>query len=260
MAGGIGIITRLTSRNLIIEFKPVLHPDFRAAAYSLYTATLNHVTVVNLNGNIAGTFKLAINGKRTAAITASASLASAAIQTIVDAVSPAPNTYVVSGAAGGPYTITNALTALNQFTIIEIVQDLTATGVTQAITSQGSDWIDVSGPLSSFSYNGTSENVDVTGISEKKRRHSTTVSDATFDLSIYENVSTFRQAFYEGVEGYMRVFEDGKTVGKRYFAWEVMLTAVKPSFKAFDKVEISVTGRRQGEELARVGSYWDGVI
>lgn len=258
MSGSIGVVTRLTSRNLKIEFKPVLHPDFRSGAYASYETPMNHVTVISTNGATSGTFKLSVNGHRTGAITVSASLPTVAgLQTILDAVTPA-GSLVVSGTPGSVYTLTAALTYLNQFQIIEIVEDATVggTGVTQAITTQGSDFIDISSPLNSFSYSDSQESVDVTGISEQHRRHASTVDDATWEMSIYEALQSYRMALSPGIEGFIRVFEDGKLTGHRYFVWEVMLTDIKPSFKAFDKVELAVSGRRQGASIVRVGSYY----
>ena len=124
------------------------------------------------------------------------------------------------------------------------------------ITSQGSRWYTISAEASDFSFSGTQETTDVTGMSEKSRRHASTVSDATFSLSIYEAKQEYRHAFAEGVEGYLRVFDDGKLVGNRYFAWQVLLTDVEESYPMHEKIEISIDGRRQGDPIARVGSVW----
>ena len=258
----VGEVTRLTSANLHIEFQPALFPHMPVSspgAYAGYDTEQNHVTVLSLNGATTGTFKLAVNGHRTAAITASGSLAASDIQTALEAL---PNVgasdLVVTGDPGGDFTITAGGALENEFLIIEIVDDTTTPGVTQTITSQGSKWYRLDAEASSFSYTDTQETTDTTGISEKARRHSSTVADATFELNLYEANQDYRGILTKGVEGYLRVFEDGKVVGKRYFAWEVLLTEVSSDFQAFEKIEVNVSGRRQGVDIARVGSRWAG--
>lgn len=253
----IGDVTRLTSANLHIEFQPALYPRMRSAAYAAYDTEMNHVTVLSLNGAASGTFKLAINGKKTAAITASGSLASSAVQTAIEAVVGAGN-MTVTGSAGGPFTLTAAATLLNEFLVIEIVD---CTGacidvVSQAITSQGSKWYRLDAEARNFSFSGSQEATDVTGISESSRREQSTVSDATFDMGLYECKQSYRAILLEGVEGYLRVFPDGKLAGNPYFAWEVLLKDANESFEAFEKIEIDVSGRRQGAPIARIGSIW----
>lgn len=253
----IGEVTRLTSANLHIEFQPARYPRIEAGAYADYDTVQNHVVVLNLNGNTAGTFKLVVNGHKTAAITAGASLASTAVQSALeDLPNVATGDLAVTGSAGGPFTITAAQALLNEFLVIEVADDATASGVLLSVTSQGSKWYVLSAEVSSFSFADTQETVDVTGISETDRRHATTVRDATFDLTLYEALQDYRAILQSGVEGYLRVFEDGKATGKRYFAWEVLFTDSSSDFKAFEKIEISVSGRRQGAPIARVGSYW----
>lgn len=253
----IGDITRITSVNLVIEFQPALYPHMRATSYAAYDTPQNHVTVLSLNGATTGTFKLRVNGHLTAAITASGTLAAEAVQTALEALpNVGADNLLVTGSAGGDFTITAADDLLNEFLVIEIVDDTTAPGVTQKITSQGSKWYRLDSEASSFSYTATQETTDVTGISDKARRHSSTVTDATFEISLYEALQNYRAILTEGVEGYVRVFEDGKADGKRYFAWQVLLTEVGSNFQAQEKIEISASGRRQGEAIARVGSIW----
>lgn len=254
----IGEVTRITTKNMVIEFMPALFPGHRAPAYAAYDVPADHVTVLSLGGATSGTFKLAVNGRPTAAITCSASLASSVIQTALTDLMGV-GTFTVTGDAGGPYTITAAGSLADTFIVIEIVAVTgLATAVTQAITTQGSGWIELQAEASSFSYSGTIESVDVTGLGESERTHVSTVSDATFEVSLYEALQSYRHALREGVEGYIRVFEDGKEAGKRYFAWQVLVLDANSDFPMHEKVEIQMSGRRQGRDIARVGSYWPG--
>lgn len=259
----VGQVTRLTSANIYIEWQPALYPRHRTGngVYPAYDVVSNHVTVLSLGGATAGTFRLAVNGYVTATITASGSLASTVIQAALEAL---PNVgsggLVVSGSAGGPFTITAASALLNEFLVIEIKDDQTAgKTISQVITTQGSKWYRLDGETAEFSYSATQEATDVSALSDTARRESSTVSDATFDMTIYEAKRDYRAFIMEGVEGYLRVFEDGKSLGNRYFAWEVLIKESSSDFQQFEKIEISVSGRRQGPPIARVGSRWSGV-
>jgi hypothetical protein len=254
----IGDVTRLTTANLVIEFKPAKHPDFRATNYASYEDDATHVCVLALNGASAGTFKLAVNGRQTADITASGTLASSVVQTALEALdNVAAGDLTVTGSAGGAFTITAAQALLTEFLIIEVV-DIATTGGTPTITvtTQGSQWYQVDAEASSFGTSGTQETTDVTGMSEKQRRHASTVQDATFELAIYESRQDYRHACVEGVEGYLRWFDDGKASGRPYEAWEILLTDASVSREAFEKIEIELSGRRQGAPIARPGSIW----
>lgn len=256
----IGEVTRITSANMVVEFQPALHPLYRAGSYAGYDEEQNHVVVLALNGAASGTFRLVVNGYRTAPITASATLAATAVQSALEAL---PNVgtgdLTVTGSAGGAFTITAAAALENEFLIIDVVDKTgAASAVSISVTSQGSKWYRLDAEMSGLSYSSTIDTVDVTGMSEKARRHSSTVSDATFDLTLYEALREYRFMLVAGVEGYLRVFEDGKEINKRYFAWQTMFSDDATDFKAFDKVEISISGRRQGVDIAPVGSRWAG--
>lgn len=256
----IGEVTRITSKELVIEFQPAAYPRHEALQYAGYGEELNHETELYLNGSTTGSFRLAVNGHRTAAINAAA-ITSQTIQTALDALPYGANALTVAAAtAGGDHKISATADGVleNEFLVIEIVEDTTDKGVTQIIQKQGSKFYQLQAEVSSFSYSATQESVDVTGISETSRRHTTTVGDATFEITLYEALKDYRAILYPGVEGYLRVFEAGKQLGRRYFAWEVLLTEGGSSFEQFEKVEIDISGRRQGAEIARIGSIWSG--
>lgn len=254
----IGEVTRITSAQLVIEFQPALYPRMEAENYAGYGEEANHETELYFNGATEGTFKLAVNGHRTADITITGTGDETAVQTALDALPYGEDALTASAGTGGDVNIKATADGVleNEFLVIEIVDDETAPGVTQNIITQGSRFYALEAEVSSFSYSETQESVDVTGISETARRHSQTVSDATFEITLYEALKDYRAILYPGVEGYVRVFENGKEVGKRYFAWEIMLNEGGSNFEQFEKVEIDISGRRQGAPLARVGSIW----
>jgi len=258
----IGEVTRITSKNLVIEFQPAAYPRHEAKKYAAYGEELNHETEIYLNGATSGTFCLAVNGHKTSAIDISGFSSNGVqeVQAALDALPYGANALTVTAGTDGDFNITATPAGVleNEFLVIEILDDTTSPGVTQIIQQQGSKFYQLQAEVQSFSYSETQESVDTTGISETSRRHTSTVGDATFEITLYEALKDYRAILYPGVEGYLRVFEDGKQIGKRYFAWEVLLNEGGSSFEQFEKVEIDVSGRRQGAPIARVGSIWSG--
>lgn len=258
----VGDVTRLTSANLVVQFKPALYPNInaRSTLFASYDTAMNHIVVLNLNGATAGTFRLKVDGYETANITAGVALAAATVQSALEGLpNVATGDLAVTGSAGGPFTITAAQALLNKFLIIEIELDtMTGGDPYLTITQQGSDWYTISAEASSFSYTSTQETTDVTAIAEKERRHEPTVSDATFEISLYETLADYRSILKEGIQGYLRIYEDGVYDDAPYFAWEILLTDAEVSMEMFEKIEISLSGRRQGAPIARVGSRWNG--
>ena len=78
----VGSVSRITSANMVIEFKPALYPRMRATNYATYATDMNHVTVLSLNGATTGSFTLTVNGKKSATLSPSGTLAIAAINTV----------------------------------------------------------------------------------------------------------------------------------------------------------------------------------
>lgn len=267
MAGQIGQVTKITSRDLVVEFQPVLDPNVNVAspatAYAAYGEDMNHVTVLDLNGSTTGSVVLVVNGHRTDPIDVADLEGVGGAAVLELALEALPNVgtggLVVTGDDEGPFTITAAAALENSWVVIEIVDDTSDNGLTQLVTTQGSTFYRLEADISSFSYTSTIETTDVTGIADRERRHASTVSDATWEATFYEALREYRNILSEGVEGYLRVFENGKVIGRRYFAWEVMLTEASSGMEAFEKIEIDVSGRRQGAPIARVGSIWNGV-
>lgn len=252
------IPTRLTSKDLVIEFQPYKHPRafYRADTdFPTYGVSQSHVQNLTVPAAItAGSYRIRVNGYLSAPILYSSN--AAAVELIVEAITGVgAGNLTVSGSL--PNLVLTATLALqNQFLFIEVVDgDLTGGTVTTEVATQGSAVYTLSADMSMFSYSSTTETTDATAIAERARTHILTVSDATFDFGLYEALQDWRHIIIDGMQGWLWVYENGKGVGKRYFSWCVALTDASSSFEQFEKIEIECSGRRQGEDIVLPGSY-----
>jgi hypothetical protein len=217
-----------------------------------------------------GTFKLWVNGETTAAITMTGTAATdiASINSALDAL---PNLSAGDIVASGTVITDITLTATgygNGFLLIEVVENLLTqtvpnsneTLITQ-VTTQGSDWLRVSGDASSFNWNATSETVDVTAISEYERTEIPVAEAVEFDLSLYKlqaGESILPIAMRNGEWGVLRLFPEGKIVAKEFYAMRALISEFSEDYPDHETVEQEVSGMRQGEWVNRPGSIWRG--
>lgn len=251
-------IRRKTSKDVAITFQPVIHPRSvytAACVYPVLGTAQDHIVNVTVPASItAGSYYVRVNGYRSAAILFSSN--AAAVETLVEA---------ITGVGAGNLTVSGTLPDLvftatgdlqDKFLHIEIEGgELTGGTVTLEVAQAGSEVILISSETSSFSYVTTSDTVDMTAINEEARIEMTTVSDGTFSLSVYEALQEWRHMIIDGMEGYLTVYETGIGTGKRYFVWDALFTETSVSLEQFEKIEIEISGRRNGLDIIPVGSY-----
>jgi len=251
-------VQRITSKDLVINFQPAGYPFLDSTgACPEYGAEQNCVVTIVQTGVTANTWKLRVNGHQTAAL--AGDIDSADLQTALEAL---PNVeagdLLVTGIAteaAGTHTITAAANLLNDFILYEVQEeDVEGEAVVSYVTF-GSKQYDLTAEMSSFSYSGSMETVDATGINEESRTHLPTVTDMTWDAMLYEALQSWRHLLVEGVPGWVTVYEAGVGSGKRYFAFQALLTEASEDMNQFEKIEISLSGRRQGDYIIRPGSY-----
>lgn len=229
---------------------------YPAATTPSYEEDQNHISLLTFAGSVTGgTFRLRVNGYRTAPIDHDATASE--IQTALEAL-PSIGVGNIIVHSDPPFVIEAAGDLVNQFLLISLETSLVGTGsLTHTYRAIGSSQITLSNDVSSFSYSDTQETTDTTAIADKARSHSQTVSDLTWDAMIYEALQDWSSILFRGVEGWITVYENGKGSGKRYFAMPVMFLTVGSDFSAQEKIEISLSGRRQGDYLFPPGSYQD---
>ena len=223
--------------------------------YPVLGTAQDHIVNLTIPASVsAGSYYIRVNGYRSAAILYTSNAAAAEL--IVEA---------ITGVGAGNLTVSGTLPNLiltatgdlqDKFLHIEVEQGTLVGGTaTIEVTQAGSEIILISSETSSFSYVTTSDTVDMTAINEEARIEMTTVSDGTFSLSVYEALQEWRHMVVDGMEGYMTVYETGIGTGKRYFVWDALFTETSVSLEQFEKIEIEISGRRNGLDIIPVGSY-----
>ncbi len=258
------VTNRITSKDIYIEFLPC----------SLAPAT--HIETWAFDSAVdGGTMKVWYNGEDTAAITITGTPATdiIAVNAALDAL---PNTtagdLVLSGTDITDMTLT-ATGVGNGF--VRIIQDPdNETTLTQGtpnsnlklvitVTTQGSDWIRVSGDASSFDWEGSVDVVDVTAISEYEATEIPVKEMVSGSLSLYKvqadsSVVQVQLAMFQGNWGVLRVFPEGKVVGKEVIGLRFLVESFSEDYPDHEKVEQEVSGMRQGAWINVPSSIWRG--
>jgi hypothetical protein len=242
---------RFTSKDVVIEYLP-------CGEAATHVQKLFFPTSVS-----AGTFKLRVNGKETAAITYSDTVATLItnINAQLDLVTDAAADLVASGAASTEITIT---AAANGWYTIAITDD-SLTGNTSSdpsistlVVTQGSKVYRISGELSSFGYEVSVDLVDVTGLSEYEGTEIPVKETMSFDISIYKSATDWEHAVKAGKSGTITVYEQGKVAGQRYFAFRGLFDKASLEFPDHEVVEGEMSGVRQGAMITDFNSIYAG--
>lgn len=243
------LTNRITSKDIVIEFLPGVPGLSQAHVETLAFAT----------GISAGTYKLRINGKLTGSITFSGTVAThlTAINAALDAALGA-SVLVASGASNALITVTASVA--KWYTILQDSVALTGNSttdpdITQNVTTQGSALVRISTEISKFSYEEKSHVVDVTAISEVSATEIPVKNEMTFSASIYEAVQDWPFLF-AGQTGIYYVYDQGKVSGKHWFSFRGVLEGVTKDYPDHEKVELKLSGKRQGAMLAPFNSIY----
>jgi hypothetical protein len=247
---------RITSENIRIEFFP------RSDA----AITENHVQHFYFDSAVdGGTFKLWVNGEVTAAITFSATEATL-ITNVNAALDALPNLdaaeLVLSGAASTDMTLTS--TPDKYYRIFVFEDNLTQTTpntndhVLTEVTQQGTQQIVLSAQASSFNWEGQSETVDMTAISEYDRIEVPVALAVNWEINLYKADETWEFAIYSGTYGTFRVYPEDKIVGREYFQFRGLIETVGEDYPDHEKVERTISGMRQGDWHVPPNTEWRG--
>ncbi len=241
---------RFTSKDILIQYLPC------GEAGSHIQQFVFHVDVA------AGTFKLRVNGNETTAITFSDTEATL-VTSINSALDALPNLAPADIVASTPGAETIVLTAADDgwFTIEVSTDALTGNtsdepNVTSEILTQGSKLYTLSAQVSKFDYEVTVDTVDVTAISEFEATEIPVKESMTFDLSLFKATEDWNIAVAAGNRGIMYVYEQGKFVGRKYFAFWALFDKASVSFPDHEVVEADMSGVRQGEMVIPFDSIY----
>ena len=221
-----------------------------------------------------GVFKLKVNGSSTSDITISNSLAGSTIATKINALSGISNV-AVSGNISKGYTITGRGTA--NF-LIEIIYSgsLSVTGnyISNGISSstlddtdyksiviqQGSQLIRLSADIMSMKFGTKVKTTETAGLSEIEDYPEVVGSSGTFSLSMYGTVvgNWLIPMSTEGLSGIIYWYPTGKIIGETYAAMRVLLDGFDEDLPFHEKVEIDISGVKQGAWIAPKGTLYKG--
>lgn len=241
---------RFTSKDILIQYLPCGEEG-------------EHVQVLSFHADVAaGTFKLRVNGNLTAAITFSATIATLLtnINTALDALpNLAPGDIVATGTLVSAVTLTAA--DIGWFTIDTDGALLTGNtsdepNITSEVTTQGSRLYTLSAQISKFDYEVTVDTVDVTAISENEATEIPVKESMSFDLSLFRATEDWNIAVKPGNRGILYVYEQGKFVGRKYFAFWALFDKASISFPDHEVVEADMSGVRQGAMVVPFDSVY----
>lgn len=239
------IPTRITSENIVIKWLPL--------AESAGTHAMNLTFDSAVDG---GTFKLWVNGEETAAITvneATPGTTATNIQAALD------NTDVLAASeltVGGTYPNLTITAAAAGFYHVQIVEGAETT-LTQTtannnkklqteVTTQGSEWFTLSAHASSFSFEESTDMVDVSAFADRQTIELPTRSSMSFDISMFRADEEWLHSIFAGAWGLLEVYPEGVYIGKDYMRFRALIGSVSEDFPNAEAVEKSISGSRQG--------------
>lgn len=244
--------TRLTSKDIRIEYIPCGLAD---AA---------HDEDIDFHADVTGgTFKIRVNGELTAAITYVDTDATfeTNVQTALDNLPLTGITFNVT-VTGDECNITVTENIFIRITIEDNQLTGNATAdddFTQTINTQGTTTYVISNEVTQFSYERSVDTVDMTAISEYTGTDVPVKSTMSFDMTVFDANEVFTGFIIEeGQNGLFTVYKEGKIVGNEVFAFVGLIESFGKDFPDHEKLEISLSGMRQGKMEIPFGSVYRG--
>lgn len=239
---------RVVSKDVVIEFRPGEH---KPGTNATHVQRLIFDTTVT-----SGTYRLWINGVSTGAITftTGANTHRDAIDTAVEAVLGAAS---VVTAKISDYEFTITLAAANVFVRFDIADDsLTGGKVVTRLTTAGGQTYVLEGSIKDVSIEETTDTTDTTPIGHYDSRDEATRRSATVSLNIYEATEAWTYALFGGNRGLLTIWETGKVSGGKMVGMYVLLTDYSLTIPDHDKLEIALTGVKQGAYVYPIGTIY----
>lgn len=243
-----GNVTRRTSEDTYVEYEPC------GVLASPHVAHL----VIAPDGTPSGTFKLWLNGVITGAITYNATPATLVtnIQTALDAAQN-PDAFTVSNSGDIMILTADAV----GYWKIKIIWEDTMTNVVDFYVdtiTQGTQLFPLTGEVSKFNYQGSNNLIDVTALNEKDVWEITGNRSMTWELTVFEADQTWAHILFEDAQGVFTVYKTGKLPGSKYFSFRGLVDSYGEQFTQGEKLEITVSGVRQGKMLIPFESIYTG--
>lgn len=242
---------RLTSKDLRVDFIP----NCAVAAHDQSWYVAHKATY-------GGTFKILVNGLKTAAITYNATPATLKtnIESALDTLLGVSASFTATVTTGTTLDTIKLVSDAQDWYKVEFTDWAVTDGTnpidapTTAITTQGSKLFTLSAALSQFSYEVSVDTIDVTAISEYHATERPVKESMTFDFTAYDANESWQRAVFAGQEGKMIVYKEGLIAGKEMFSFVALMNKASKDFPDHEKVEISISGVRVGRMIDDFGT------
>jgi len=246
------LTTRLTSDTLYIEFTPFGLP-------SPIEAQLNFNS-----GVTGGTFKLEVNGEKTANITFNATAATfvTSINTALDALLNLAAGEIVSSATVSTLVDLDSIT--NEFyyvrvTDIALIPATVVTPVVLSFVKQGSKTIVFSSEASSFETSTDITMIDVTALSDYAVKEIPSKEAVSFSISLFDGNPEIKKLLnYKKLWGRFSIYKEGKVVGKTFEVFDAHVSSITATYPDHEKLEINVDGARFGDYITPPQTVYRG--
>ena len=231
------------------------------------------VATLNITGTPAGTVKLTVDGFESADITLSATTMASALQTALNAITGVPSSeFTVAGTLSAGFTITGASpirwtigfvlgTSTNTIAIDYTTrgigtEQLEVTDAQIIIRQQGSRFLRLTADIMSMKFGTKVKTTETAGLAQIEDYPEVVGSSGTFSLSMYGTVAGewLIPMSTEGLSGTIYWYPTGRVIGETYAAMRVVLDGFDEDLPFHEKVEVDISGVRQGAMIAPKGT------
>lgn len=109
--------------------------------------------------------------------------------------------------------------------------------------------------FTSFSYDQSTDTVDITASSEDERAFLPTITSLDWTVSAFDTqVGIDKSVMYAGAKGLLRVYPKGITDGEEMFSFNTVINGLNVESPFDGAVEIEITGQRTGAMVVDFGS------
>lgn len=249
---------RFTSSEVVAEWQPCDHvPAGRV-----------HIQQLRFNSTVTGgTFRLRVNGERTAAITFNATPATLItnINSALDALAGlAAGEIEATGSAITNITLTSDATDGLKFYEIDIALDaLTGAtnsdpNVTTDVTQFGTKVYRISGDVTQVDWSTQVDTTNQEGIADFEEDVRAVMESMTLDLTLYRTTKDWQRTAKPGMTGVVTIYPKGKITGLPFWRGVFLVESADESMPKNDLVTMDMSLRRKGKLLAPIDSIWDG--
>lgn len=231
------------------------------------------IATLSISGTPTGTIKLTVDGTESTDITLSATIAATVIQTAINGITGVPSTeFTVTGTITTGFTITGA--SIRRWTIGFVLGtstntlsvsyskrgigtvDLEATDAQVIIRQQGSKFLRLTADVMSMKFGSKVKTTETAGLAQIEDYPEVVGSSGTFSLSMYGTVVAdwLIPMSTEGLSGTIYWYPTGRVIGETYAAMRVVLDGFDEDLPFHEKVEVDISGVRQGAMIAPKGT------